>query len=97
VLGRRVVTNGETVALQPKEFELLKHLMMHRGTVLTRPRLLNSVWGHEYVGERTVDVHVRRVRAKLEAAGTFGLIRTVHGVGYVFEPEDHLEGVARGA
>ena len=61
-----------------------------RGTVLTRDRLLNAVWGHEFVGERTVDVHVRRVRAKLEQAGATDLIRTVHGVGYALEPDPAL-------
>jgi len=86
VLGRRVTANGNLVLLQPKEYDLLVHLMRHSGTVLTRPRLLSSVWGHEFVGERTVDVHVRRVRAKLEAAGSGDMIRTVHGVGYVFDP-----------
>jgi DNA-binding response OmpR family regulator len=70
--------------------------MRHPGTVLTRPRLLSTVWGHEFVGERTVDVHVRRVRAKLEAAGAREVIRTVHGVGYVFDPAPR-EALADGA
>lgn len=83
---RRALVNGQAVNLQPKEFDLLTHLMQHPGVVLTRDRLLQAVWGHEYVGERTVDVHVRRVRAKLELAGMVNLIRTVHGVGYAFEP-----------
>jgi two-component system phosphate regulon response regulator PhoB len=59
--------------------------MRHPGAVLTRERLLRGVWGHEFVGPRTVDVHVRRVRAKLEDAGHPNLIRTVHGVGYAFD------------
>lgn len=84
---RRALANGHILNLQPKEFDLLTHLMQHSGVVLTRERLLQAVWGHEYVGERTVDVHVRRVRAKLEEAGLTNQIRTVHGVGYAFETE----------
>lgn len=85
---RRAQANDIPINLQPKEFDLLAHMMQHPGVVLTRERLLQSVWGHEYVGERTVDVHVRRVRAKLEQAGMVNVIRTVHGVGYAFEPEE---------
>jgi DNA-binding response OmpR family regulator len=85
VPGRRVTVNDQVVLLQPKEFDLIIYLMRHPGTVLTRPRLLNTVWGHDFVGERTVDVHVRRVRAKLQKAGADDVIRTVHGVGYVFD------------
>lgn len=84
--GRRVLVNGRPISFQPREFDLLAYLIRHPGTVLTRGRLLSSVWGHEFVGERTVDVHVRRVRAKLEQAGSIDFIRTVHGVGYVFDP-----------
>ena len=96
VPGRRVSANGKAILLQPKEFDLLVYLMRHPGTVLTRPRLLSTVWGHEFVGERTVDVHVRRVRAKLEGAGTNDVIRTVHGVGYVFDTTPR-EALADGA
>ena len=85
VPGRRVTVNDQVVLLQPKEFDLIVYLMRHPGTVLTRPRLLSTVWGHDFVGERTVDVHVRRVRAKLQKAGADDVIRTVHGVGYVFD------------
>jgi two-component system phosphate regulon response regulator PhoB len=75
----------QPVALQPKEFDLLVYFMKNPNVVLTRERLLSAVWGHEFVGERTVDVHVRRVRAKLERAGGSDPIRTAHGVGYAFE------------
>jgi DNA-binding response OmpR family regulator len=87
VPGRRVLINGKHVSLQPREFDLLAYLIRHPGTVLTRARLLSSVWGHDFVGERTVDVHVRRVRAKLEQSTQTDFIRTVHSVGYVFDPE----------
>jgi DNA-binding response OmpR family regulator len=85
-VGRRqVLANGREVTLQPKEFDLLQYFMRNPRSVLTRDRLLHRVWGHEYVGERTVDVHVRRVRAKLEQVGLPDVIRTVHGVGYAFD------------
>ena len=84
-LHERVVeVGGMTIDLQPKEFDLLAYFMRHQGTVLTRDRLLSHVWGHEYVGERTVDVHIRRLRSKLEQHALDSLIGTVHGVGYVF-------------
>ena len=95
VLSRRVTVGDRSVSLQPKEFDLLVYLMRHPGTVLTRSRLLNSVWGHEFVGERTVDVHVRRLRAKLEQAGVTGLIRTIHAVGYALE--DDPEAITHGS
>jgi two-component system, OmpR family, response regulator RegX3 len=89
-VGRRqVIANGREIILQPKEFDLLQYFMRNPQSVLTRDRLLQRVWGHEYVGERTVDVHVRRVRAKLERVGLPDVIRTVHGVGYAFDPESN--------
>jgi DNA-binding response OmpR family regulator len=91
VRARTVAADGENITLQPKEFDLLVHFMRNPGVVLTRDRLLSAVWGHEYVGERTVDVHVRRVRAKLERANAPDPIRTVHGVGYAFEAQPHVE------
>jgi two-component system response regulator RegX3 len=87
VRARTVVVDNETITLQPKEFDLLVYFMRNPGVVLTRDRLLSGVWGHEFVGERTVDVHVRRVRAKLERAHAPDPIRTVHGVGYAFEAQ----------
>jgi len=86
ISARQVQSDGTSIVLQPKEFDLLVYFMRHPGTVLRRDRLLHAVWRDEFVGERTVDVHVRRVRAKLEAAKAPNFIRTVHGVGYVFEP-----------
>lgn len=82
---RRALVGDRVVALQPKEFDLLAYLMQHPNAVLTRGQLLHAVWGHEFVGERTVDVHVRRVRSKLEQAGVNQIIRTVHGVGYALD------------
>jgi DNA-binding response OmpR family regulator len=84
VSSRHVELAGTAVSLQPKEFDLLVYLMRHAGEVLNREKLLRGVWGHEYVGRRTVDVHVRRLRAKLSGYGIDDCIRTIHGVGYVF-------------
>lgn len=65
--GRRVYRGNQEMELQPKQFELLRCLMQNRGTVLTRDQLLQNVWGYDYVGDtRTVDVHVRWLREKLE-------------------------------
>ncbi|MBV9227939.1 MAG: response regulator transcription factor [Chloroflexi bacterium] len=84
--GRRVNCRGQELELQPKQFELLTYLVRNRGTVLTRDQLLHNVWGYDYVGDtRTVDVHVRWLREKLEEdPANPKLIQTVRGVGYVF-------------
>lgn len=79
-----VTVDGRQLALTFKEFELLRFLASHRSRVHTREALLNQVWGYEYFGGlRTVDVHVRRIRAKLGPKHE-NLIQTVHGVGYKF-------------
>jgi DNA-binding response OmpR family regulator len=84
VPARRVLVDGNEVALTRKEFDLLAHLIRHRGRVLTRERLLERVWGYDYPGEtRTVDVHIRRLRRKLGEAAE-RRIETVVGVGYRF-------------
>lgn len=81
---------GRLLDLTYKEFELLKHLAQHPGRVFTRAQLVQDVWGYDYFGgTRTVDVHVRRLRAKL-GADHENLIGTVRNVGYRFVPEaDH--------
>lgn len=79
-----VTVDGRQLALTFKEFELLRFLASRPGRVHTREALLNQVWGYEYFGGlRTVDVHVRRIRAKLGGRHE-NLIQTVHGVGYKF-------------
>ncbi len=78
---------GRLLDLTYKEFELLKYLAQHPGRVFTRSQLLQEVWGYDYFGgTRTVDVHVRRLRAKLGAEHEV-LIGTVRNVGYRFVPE----------
>ncbi len=83
VSRHRVSVGGEPVSLSSKEFKLLKRLMRSGGRVLSRDGLLDSVWGEDcYVTPRTVDTHIRRLRAKLREAGKY--IETVRGVGYRF-------------
>lgn len=81
-LEKRTVTVGtEPVVLTYKEFELLNYLIMNKGIVLTRDKIMNEIWGFEYQGEsRTVDVHIRTLRQKLGAGGK--KIVTVRNVGY---------------
>jgi DNA-binding response OmpR family regulator len=80
--------NGEVVPLRPREFALLEFLMRHPGQVLTRDMILEEVWGYSYRGEtRTVDVHVRWLREKIEPDPSHPHhIVTVRSVGYKFEP-----------
>jgi DNA-binding response OmpR family regulator len=79
---------GRTLDLTYKEFELLKYLAQHPGRVFSRAQLLQEVWGYDYFGgTRTVDVHVRRLRAKLGPEHE-GLIGTVRNVGYRFVPQE---------
>ncbi|WP_054738996.1 response regulator transcription factor [Cellulosilyticum ruminicola] len=82
----RVLTfKGEIIELTFKEFEILKLLMSNKGKVLTRETILDKIWGYDYYGEtRTVDVHIRYLRSKLEEHGLGGFIETVRGVGYKF-------------
>ncbi len=86
LVGWRVTCRGKPVDLQPKEFALLTYLVRHRGTVVTRDQLLQDVWGYDYEGSsRTVDVHIRWLREKLEEDPTDPkLIQTVLRVGYCF-------------
>ncbi len=80
----RVYKNGNEVELTNKEYELLKVLAANKGRTLTRDYLLDKVWGYEFFGEtRTVDVHVRHLRKKLEPDDAYpGYIETVRGIGY---------------
>ena len=81
----RISANGAVVGLGPTEFRLLHFFMTHAERVYSRSQLLNHVWGdHVFVEERTVDVHIRRLRQALEPSGLDGLIQTVRGSGYRF-------------
>ncbi len=74
---------GQPVELGPTEFRLLHFLMTHPGRVFTRTELLDAVWGdHVFIEERTVDVHIRRLRSALETTGSEKYLETVRGAGY---------------
>jgi len=80
---RRVERNGRLVDLTPKEFDLLDYLMRHANQVLSRELIFTRVWGSEFLGDSNlIDVHVMRLREKLEAQGEQRLIHTIRGVGY---------------
>src|SRR4029077_7993484 len=81
--AHRVPVNDETVVLGPTEFRLLRFLLARPERVHSRSQLMDQVWGdHVYIEERTVDVHIRRLRLALEPFGHDGLIETVRGSGY---------------
>jgi DNA-binding response OmpR family regulator len=84
--AREVRVDGADMALKPREFALLLHLASNPGVAFSRTTLLQAVWGFDFDGdERTVDVHVRRLRAKLEdVAALPRLVHTIHGFGYKF-------------
>lgn len=84
---REVQLHDKIIDLKPKEFDLLLYMAQNRGKALTRERILEQVWGWDYVGEsRTVDVHIRWLREKLESDPAHPkILVTVHGIGYRFE------------
>lgn len=78
--------SGKLVEVPPKELELLYFLCSHPNQVFTRDQLLDEVWGYDFFGDsRTVDVHIKRLREKLEGFSDFWQLKTVWGVGYKFE------------
>jgi two-component system, OmpR family, phosphate regulon response regulator PhoB len=85
---RRVTAGPGKLALSPSEFRLLHFLMTHPGRVYTRTQLLDQVWGdHVFIEERTVDVHIRRLRKALEPSGHDRLVDTVRGAGYALRTD----------
>ncbi len=85
----KLVVAGKQVDAPPKEIELLYHLAKNPNRVFTRDQLLDEIWGFKYFGDsRTVDVHIKRIREKLEGASDRWKIQTVWGIGYKFETVD---------
>ena len=81
-----LIVDGKQIDTPPKELELLYHLASNPNKVFTRDQLLDQVWGFEYYGDsRTVDVHVKRIREKIDGVSDKWELRTVWGVGYKFE------------
>lgn len=88
--SHRVTANDLTVPLGPTEYRMLEFFMTHPERVYSREQLLDRVWGgNVYVEERTIDVHIRRLRKALEAFGCDHLIQTVRGAGYRFSARRH--------
>ncbi|MBT3360415.1 MAG: phosphate regulon transcriptional regulator PhoB [Rhodospirillales bacterium] len=84
--AHKVLRNGRAIKLGPTEFRLLRYFMENAGRVLSREHLLDEVWGRDiFVEERTVDVHIRRLRKALNDDGELDPIRTVRSAGYSFE------------
>ena len=82
----RVVREGQPVRLGPTEFRLLRHFLEHPGRVFSRDQIIDAVWGRDaYVDERTVDVHIRRLRKALNRDGDHDPIRTVRSAGYALD------------
>jgi len=83
LLARRVTWAGRRIDLQPREFRLLEYLVRHRGQVVTRSMLLEGVWDYHFdPGTNVIDVHVSRLRKKLDEGGASGIVETVRGAGY---------------
>ncbi|MFN3400805.1 MAG: phosphate regulon transcriptional regulator PhoB, partial [Ferrovibrio sp.] len=86
VATHKVTRNGRDIHLGPTEFRLLRYFLEHPGRVLSRDQLLDAVWGRDiYVEQRTVDVHIRRLRKALNGNGESDVIRTVRSAGYALE------------
>ena len=84
-----LIVDGKKIDTPPKEMELLYHLAATPNRVYTRNQLLDEVWGFDYFGDsRTVDVHIKRLREKLEGVSDKWTLKTVWGVGYKFEAEE---------
>ncbi len=84
--GYKAYAGGEGIDLTPREFEILRELLTHKGRILTRQNLLQTLWKYEFFGEeRIIDTHIKNLRKKL---GTADYIETIRGVGYRIDKED---------
>jgi two-component system OmpR family response regulator len=89
LLTRTVRRDGQEIALQPREFKLLEYLMRHAGNVVTRTMLLEKVWGYHFDPQTNViDVHVSRLRGKIDKGFDRALLHTVRGAGYVLRESE---------
>lgn len=87
--AHKVLRNGKPVPLGPTEFRLLRHFLEHPGRVFSREQLLDAVWGRDvYVEQRTVDVHIRRLRKAINGENLPDVIRTVRSAGYALDDAD---------
>ena len=82
--SHEVIIDGKPIDLSVKEFELLLYFMTNKGIALSREKMLNNVWNYDYFGDaRTIDTHVKKLRAKMGEKGD--LIKTIWGIGYKLE------------
>jgi two-component system, OmpR family, response regulator len=92
LLSRRVVRGNRTIQLQPREFKLLEYLMRHAGQVVTRTMLLENVWDYHFDPQtNVVDVHISKLRQKIDADRERPLLKTVRNAGYMIRAESELE------
>jgi two-component system phosphate regulon response regulator PhoB len=90
--AHKVTRDGQAVQLGPTEFRLLRHFLEHPGRVFSREQLLDAVWGRDvYVEQRTVDVHIRRLRKAINGDDLPDIIRTVRSAGYALDSEASLK------
>lgn len=85
----KVSISGEPAQLRPKEFQLLALFASSPGKLFTRQEIAEKVWGYSAVAGRTIDVHVKRLRSKIESRSGYSYIKTVHGLGYRFEAPEN--------
>jgi DNA-binding response OmpR family regulator len=82
--NRTVLKNDEVIQLKPKEYELLEFFVQNRNKVFSREQIIDNIWEFSYDGDtRTVDIHIRRIRSKLDIVGQPSIIETVFGIGYM--------------
>ncbi|HOQ75789.1 MAG TPA: response regulator transcription factor [Thermoclostridium sp.] len=88
-MQHRVTYDGEEIPLSKKEYDLLLYFMENRGIVLDREKLIENVWGYDFIGDTNVtDVYVRYLRSKIDQKYGVNYIRTIRGVGYIFEYQE---------
>ncbi|MCX8044392.1 MAG: response regulator transcription factor [Desulfobacterota bacterium] len=91
MLTRTAERSGKTIELSGKEFSLLEYLMRNAGQVLTRTMILEHVWGYDFdTASNIIDVHINRLRAKIDKDHEVKLIKTIKGVGYVLKADEHV-------
>ena len=87
--SRQVFLDDEEIQLTPKEFELLRYFIHNKGIALSRDKILNAVWNYDYFGDlRTVDTHIKQLRAKLKTCGSY--ISTIRSIGYRLDLENEF-------
>jgi two-component system, OmpR family, response regulator len=92
LLSRKVTRDNRTVQLQPREFKLLEYLMRHAGQVVTRTMLLENVWDYHFDPQtNVVDVHISKLRQKIDADSAHSLLKTVRNAGYMISAEPALQ------